>query len=252
MSTAHTSRIAQRLMPHWEYVAPAIILSDEVRYGEGEEAPQSLRAEASSDGLCFLRIVRFLAHADLYHCLVAPSPELLQATPLEAFFTPEQLTGILPYDCRVQQPDPQQPKKKSPLAPHVILARLSAHARACQPAIHMAPRPDTPILPEPEAPLTSVVELVVTTEEVAAVLPEPGASIMQVQRALLFLALRKLGYQVVRGKEQMGRVLTHTGLLLQQLRRWHRHTEQRVVNIMTEGRWSWRLLIGVPEALTLS
>src|SRR5579885_1545401 len=134
MATAHHSRtFAQRIGYHWTYVASATILSDEILETSEEEHPQSLRAEASAQGLCFLRIMRYLPHAGLFHGQVAATPKLLQTQPLDAFFTEEQLCGILPYDCRLQQ------RKDEPLPPATLLARLSAHAKACHPATRVTP-----------------------------------------------------------------------------------------------------------------
>ena len=93
------------------YVAPAAILTaDPYRRAKGhstrrphEQMPQSLREEASSHGVCYLRIRRRLACGDLYQADVAATLDLLSSRhPLSIFLTEEALFIALTYDRHLE------------------------------------------------------------------------------------------------------------------------------------------------------
>jgi hypothetical protein len=99
-----------QLQPSFDqiYTALATILDNsEMKQEENGETPRSLRQEASRDGVCYLRVLRHLPHTDLYAALVAATPDLLQARPIPAFFTEEQLSSAVPLPANFADPSHQ-------------------------------------------------------------------------------------------------------------------------------------------------
>jgi len=70
-NTSHTRRIWY----HYPYVMPATVLSPEPTH---ESDPSSLRAEASSGGLCYLKLSQSF-HDGTYLARVAASPDVLRS-----------------------------------------------------------------------------------------------------------------------------------------------------------------------------
>ncbi len=73
-----------------------------------EEDPASLRADASRDGLCFVRVIRSLEHGT-YLVRVAADPDLLTRNQgYTVLLSEEQLACALPWDCRLQGEPPER------------------------------------------------------------------------------------------------------------------------------------------------
>ena len=234
-SQAWSHHIASR----YTCVALADILSDESRSEDGS-TQQSLRAQASAGGLCYLRAVRYLPHADLYQAQVAASVDVLTVSPCTIFLTEAQLRYTLPYDDRTQ---------RKPAS--VVCTLLRAHAAAVQP---IAPRPRRP-LTVPLTPLPVSVEVAPEVVETVLVMAADEAVVKstQVQQPLLSLALRFLSHISWQIKEHHAVCLCH---LVARLRQWQRLTHQCVVEAVRQcdeqGRLiSWQLQIGVPETVLL-
>ncbi len=92
---------AENAMP--TLIAPDFILDGEpLRIEDGKILP-SLRDEASSHGVCCLRVLREVADGTLYQVEVAPTPELLIQKPVKAFLTCDQLHIAKSWDAEARQ-----------------------------------------------------------------------------------------------------------------------------------------------------
>ena len=118
------------IFSYWTYVAPASILAGPTQEQlQQPERELTLREEASSDGLTWLKVVRQLDCGDLYLAHVAASPDM--ETPFLVFLTEEQLRFALPWDARLAN----RCLMDGILDSERILPALYAHHAAIQPAV---------------------------------------------------------------------------------------------------------------------
>jgi hypothetical protein len=93
----------QRRGFHCLYVILATHLSSDP---VDEEDSSNLRADASTGGVCYLRVIRPL-HDGTYLVRVAKSPELLGQAGYNVLLAEDQLASALPWDCRLQGEPPE-------------------------------------------------------------------------------------------------------------------------------------------------
>lgn len=86
----------KRIWYHYPYVMPNTVLSPEP---VDELDGSSLRAEASTNGKCYVRFIRPL-HDGTYLARVAATPEDILSHGYTLVLTTAQLTLARPYDCR--------------------------------------------------------------------------------------------------------------------------------------------------------
>src|SRR5260370_18370916 len=90
--------LEKRIWYHYPYVLPATLLSDEPTH-DGD--PSSLRADASSDDTCYVRITRSFGDGT-FLARVAASPECKHTQGFTVVLTETQLAQARPLDGRVQ------------------------------------------------------------------------------------------------------------------------------------------------------
>jgi hypothetical protein len=90
--------LEKRIWYHYPYVLPATLLSDEPTH-DGD--PSSLRADASRDDTCYVRITRSFGD-ETFLARVAASPEFKQTQGFTVVLTETQLAQARPWDGRVQ------------------------------------------------------------------------------------------------------------------------------------------------------
>ena len=101
----------QRIGYHQTCVLPAAILSaDPV----DDQDASSLQADASSDGICYLRVIDSF-HDGTYLVRVAARPDLVRSHGYTVVLTEGQLASALPWNCRT---------KSRPFALHVASQSL--------------------------------------------------------------------------------------------------------------------------------
>lgn len=110
--------LAKRVCYHYPYVMLAAILSADSVDGEDMS---SLRADASNEGICYIRVIRSFDDG-WYLVRAAVRPELL-AEGYTVVLSEGQLAYALPWDCRLQHASPQR-----------ICIVLHAQARGLHPA----------------------------------------------------------------------------------------------------------------------
>jgi hypothetical protein len=262
---AHQRTFLQRVGSHWICVAPAAILSGTCEPVDSS-SPRSLRDEASCDGLCYLQVLRQCKCGDLYQARVAARPEDVEAQTFMVFFTEEQLTCALPWDCRMQNKVPES-----------ILAILHAHANEVRPTHKLPAREGAPVhTPAPAVPLQALDEVVTLStvalqeavggmiqrasqdtdstskkgsrsfrrqltfmrEAVQAIFTTPADDDMSkrinnfhIQQCLLRVIIDLLMERLYQGQEQAHALLIKAKCaLIARLQRWQRYTKQPVVN----------------------
>jgi hypothetical protein len=89
-NTSHTQRI---IWHHYPYVMPANVLSPEPTH---EDDPSSLRAEASSGGLCYLKLTQSF-HDGTYLARVAASLDALRSGGYTVIVNDVHLAKALPW-----------------------------------------------------------------------------------------------------------------------------------------------------------
>lgn len=247
----------QRIGYYWPCVALASILANDTHAEDDHPQPPSLRDEASFDGLTYLQVIKYLPHADLYQARVASNLADLAQSDLLVFFTEEQLTKTLPWDCRLQY-------KRS----DEIITAISAHAalfeHPCIGELHkeqrvIKKRGDSALS---HHPLTETLEIThkelhdamqATMAEQQENTRQMNVSLTEIaqmlQQALLLAALDKLMSRLWQTPNQ---ARSHSSQakckLLALLRRWQQRTRRRVVN--AAPRWS-RTLGQVVFVLTI-
>lgn len=250
-----------RIGYHWTCIAPATILSDDSLKDENNTPLPSLRTEASSDGLCYLQLVRVASSGDLYIARVAASPNDLCSQSLTAFFTEGQLRSALPLDCRLQG--------KSPAC---ILKLLHAHAAELQPAVQ---RPQSATQESVQSEEEALVLLGHVTVSQACLSSHFGTArqslhqetmkqdeskavrLVHVQQSLLLAVLHALTSQMRRVTDIVQKNLLQARYaLIAQVRQWQKQTRQRVVNPVpffdTQAQHlSWHLSLVVPSRFLL-
>lgn len=276
---AHQQTFLQRIGSYWLCVAPATILSGTCEPVDGS-SPLSLRDEASCDGLCYLQVLRQCKCGDLYQARVAARPEDVEAQTFTVFFTEEQLTSVLPWDCRMHNKVPES-----------ILAILHAHANELRPAHKLPAREGAPVhTPAPAVPLQALDEVVTLSTEalqeavggmiqrasqdtgptsnkgsrsfrrqltlmreaVQAIFTTPADDNMSKRIHSFHIQQCLLMERLYQGQEQARALLiTAKCALIARLQRWQRYTKQPVVNVIPvfdEERQQvlWHLLVGVP------
>ena len=91
------SSLERRICYHYPYVAPATILSaDPV----DEQDTSSLRADASTNGACYLEVSRSF-HDGTYQARVAACPDLIRTWGYTVVLNAAHLDLARPLDCRV-------------------------------------------------------------------------------------------------------------------------------------------------------
>ncbi len=131
---------------HYLYVILAVHLSaDPV----DEEDPSSLRADVSTDGICYLQAIRSL-NDGTYLVRVAKSPELLAQAGYTVLLTEEQFATALLWDCRLQDKGPAHLST-------LLCAYRDSPRHALQQASACSERSDTP--EHPQRPDSSAIEL---------------------------------------------------------------------------------------------
>ncbi len=224
-----------RIGYHWTCVAPATILSDDSLKDENNTPLPSLRTEASSDGLCYLQLVRVASSGDLYIARVAASPDDLCSHALTVFFTETQLRSALPWDCRVQGKSSK-----------CILKLLHAHAAEIQPALQTCERAQEEPLFQEEEPLVPLGHVTVSQACLSSHFGTSGHDVIQdtrkhnvsknvrlvhVQQSLLLAVLHALTSQMRRASDVAQKNLLQARCaLIAQVRQWQKQTQQRVVN----------------------
>jgi hypothetical protein len=179
----------RRIWYRYLYVILAVHLSaDPV----DDEDPSSLRADVSTDGICYLRAIRSL-NDGTYLVRVAKSPELLAQAGYTVLLTEEQFATALPWDCRLQD--------KGPAHLSALLCAYQASPRhALQEAGTCSERSGAPELPQ--HPDSSAKELSVSIrlfERLRQAVVRVCARRWPFRRQLVHLST------VYRGRQQIGR-----------------------------------------------
>ncbi len=89
--------LERRICYHYPYVAPATILSAEP---VDDADASSLRADASTNGVCYLEVTRSF-HDGTYLARVAAHPDLIRTQGYTIVLNAAQLALARPNDCRV-------------------------------------------------------------------------------------------------------------------------------------------------------
>lgn len=243
---------------YWTCVAPDYILADDCKNEEDGEPSLSLREEAGHQGLCYLRVFRYLPYASLYQAQVSSCPDDFYADHPIAFFTEEQLAYALPYDCRLQGKRPGS-----------ILRTLAAHGASllsllCPRTLTTGDASCTATLTSTMLPLKALAEPIeVNQDELREALIAAAAEQQEetnrladatqvLQQALLRAALDALMRRLWQTPSQARSLLFQARCkLLALLLRWQQKTRQRIVNAVprwneAQGRVMWQLTIGVP------
>ncbi len=250
-----------RIGYHWTCVAPATILSDDSLKDDNNTPLPSLRMEASSDGLCYLQLVRVASSGDLYIARVAASPDDLCSHALTVFFTETQLRSALPWDCRVQGKSPER-----------ILTLLHAHAAEIQPALQTCERAHEEPLFQEEELLVPLGHVTVSQACLSSHFGTPrhdasqdtrkhsmskNVRLVHVQQSLLLAVLHILTSQMRCATEKAHKDLLQARCtLVAQVRQWQKQTQQRVINPVPfydsqAQHLSWHLSLVVPSHLLL-
>jgi hypothetical protein len=90
--------LEKRIWYCYPYMIPADMLSDEPTH---QEDPSNLRAEASCDDTCYVRITRSFGDGT-FLARVSASPEFKQIQGFTVVLTEAQVLKAKPWDCRVQ------------------------------------------------------------------------------------------------------------------------------------------------------
>jgi hypothetical protein len=93
-----TKPFSQRIGYQRTCVVPATLLSDDM--DEGDTA--SLRSEASRNGLCYLQVVQSFDDGT-YLARVAATPDLVPTQGFTVVLSEDQLTSVIPWDCRTPE-----------------------------------------------------------------------------------------------------------------------------------------------------
>jgi hypothetical protein len=228
------------------------------------KATASLRSLASTEGLCYLAVVKTIAPG-LYWAHVASTPDLSQAYPV--ILTEEHLTYALPWDCRLANKRPKQIRRILRMHGNELqpARRVKQEAPtdtersiASEPAVEVAKPAD--LTPPPSVPLVPMKEeIVVSTDAFQEAaggtrLNREHLGAVPVQQALLSAAIDTLMSQLYAGCDMTrALVLKAQCQLIVSVQRWQQRTRQRVVN--ASPAWSeqlrrsvWRLSIGIPDA----
>ncbi|GCE06121.1 hypothetical protein [Dictyobacter aurantiacus] len=254
----------QRIGFHWTCVALASILSDDIQIdaasGDGEEE-MSLWDEASNEGLCFLRIVRYLPHARLYEGLVAKSEELLAAAPAKAFFTEDQLYNTLPCDIRIRTILSRDTSFAREQGFARVVKQIETHARVIRPAFYRTEPAMAPVrtLELIGAPALAPEELLVSAESVDTHLetlrqshPDTTADQVEycIQQAFLLAAVDALMTRLYELHDAAcASIVRPWCAQVATVQRWHRDNRRNVVRAMPLSKPRWRLHIHAPIQL---
>ncbi len=248
-----------RIGYHWTCVAPATLLSDDLLRDEDNNPLPTLREEASSDGLCYLQLVRVASCGDLYVARVAASPDELCPQSLTVFFTEVQLRSALAWDCRLQGKSSQ-----------CILKLLHAHAAAIQPALQTCEHVVQEQSVSEEEPLVPLGHVTVSQSCLSSHFGTPQQSLhedtrmyceskavrlVHVQQSLLLAVLHALTSEMRRASDVAQKSLLQARCaLIAQVREWQKQTQQRVVNPVPffdtqVQQLFWNLSLIVPSSL---
>ncbi len=88
--------LEQRIWYHYPYVLPAMLLSDEPTHADD---PSSLRAEASHDDICFVRLTRSFGNGT-FLARVAASPDFTHRQ-FTLVLTEAHLAQAKPWNSRI-------------------------------------------------------------------------------------------------------------------------------------------------------
>lgn len=94
-----TTTVVKRIWYHYPYVMPASVLSAEPTH---EQDTASLRDVASSDGACYLKVIRSF-NDGTYLARVAAHPDRILTHGYTLVLSDAHLTLARPYDCRTAQ-----------------------------------------------------------------------------------------------------------------------------------------------------
>jgi hypothetical protein len=89
----NTPLLTQRIWYYAPYVMPATVLSPEPTH---ENDPSSLRAAASSDGICYVKLIQSF-HDGTYLARVAASPDALRSHSYIIVLNDAQLAKVRPW-----------------------------------------------------------------------------------------------------------------------------------------------------------
>jgi hypothetical protein len=236
---------------HWPCIGLADKMVSDKRLPDGDgKALPSLRDEvATSDGLCYVCVLRPF-HDGTYLARVAASLDLLEREPATIVLTEEHLRYTLPLDTRTEG-----------LCPARLRTLLHSHATAVQPATKCASGQQTQAQPVQ----TSLDDALLSLSEAIEVTPEAlqdtlmmgkkqNTASSQVQQALLCLVVDSLMERLYGCQDQARAILIEGRCkLMTRLQRWQRSTHQRVVNVVScvneQQQAMWRLVVGAPSSL---
>ncbi len=267
MTTAQRT-FAQRVGYLVTCVIPAILLSNEA----DPEDPSSLRADASHEGLSYLKVSYQLSEG-VYVCRVAAAPNRV-ATGYTVLLTEQQLYSALPWDHRLEWEDHNCTQKRDPES---ILTLLRACAAEVRPLVKISPsQAVVPPQPVPAAAeiafeARSAQTIEIRAEDLQEALGLASASTVKdtathigqkgtyrMQQAFLRAAIDTLMTQLYQGQERAHALsIKARCALVACVQRWHRQTRQQVVNAAlafdAQGqRVLWQLTIGVPAVADLA